>query len=568
MGDKKEYVKLWLSYRSYFEAYSAAEVGRLVLAAMDYRESGAEPEFSGSERFIWPAIRRDIDESVAAQKAISASRSEAGKQGGRPESEKANASPESNEKQKKHKQFAAIFERNKVVTLTRQFMRNAAVDGDGATYTYFDPDIETGQEAKGDIVTEIIENTRVIFGNPNDRRVQTQPYIIIPRRLMVEEVRRMAKRNGAKKDDLDRIRPDTEDFNNQMDTLQDKLCTLIVYLWKDEDTGTIHSYQCTKDVEVELEKDTELKLYPITWMPWDYVQDCYHGQALIAELIPNQIFVNKLFAMSMLSLMTTAFPKIVYDKTRVGPRWDSRVGAAIGINGGDVNNVAKILDPATISPQVSQFIDSAINYTQNFMGASDAALGDTRPDNTSAIVALQRASNAPLELVKLNMYESIEDLGRIYLDHMRVYYGTRYVQVKMLTKDQLNSQPLGMTLPEQDFNTPFDFEILNKIPLSLKLDVGASAYWSEITTVQTLDNLLMQGKIELVDYLERIPEGYVSKRQELIDKLKGNQAMAQMNQGATSGNLVPPTPQPGQIPVNGGSGYGELQRALNETGVA
>lgn len=95
MGDKKEYVKLWLSYRSYFEAYSAAEVGRLVLAAMDYRESGAEPEFSGSERFIWPAIRRDIDESVAAQKAISASRSEAGKQGGRPESEKANAFDES-----------------------------------------------------------------------------------------------------------------------------------------------------------------------------------------------------------------------------------------------------------------------------------------------------------------------------------------------------------------------------------------------------------------------------------------------------------------------------------------
>ena len=466
-----------------------------------------------------------------------------------------------------NKQFAAIFERNKIVTLTRQFMRNAAVDGDGATYTYFDPAIETGQEAKGDIVTEIIENTRVLFGNPNDRRVQTQPYIIIPRRLMVDEVRRIAKRNGVKKEDIERIRPDAEDFNNQMDTLQDKLCTLIVYLWKDEETGTVHSYQCTKDVEIEKEKDTELKLYPITWMPWDYVQDCYHGQALIAELIPNQIFVNKLFAMSMLSLMTTAFPKIVYDKTRV-PRWDSRVGAAIGINGGDVNNVAKILDPATISPQVSQFIDSAINYTQNFMGASDAALGDTRPDNTSAIVALQRASNAPLELVKLNMYESIEDLGRIYLDHMRVYYGTRYVQVKMLTKDQLNAQPLGMTLPEQDFNAPFDFEILNKIPLSLKLDVGASAYWSEITTVQTLDNLLMQGKIELVDYLERIPEGYVSKRQELIDKIKGNQAMAQMNQGATSSNIVPQTPQAGQIPVNGGSGYGELQRALNETGVA
>ena len=97
----KAYIKLWLDYRCYFETLSDAEVGRLVLAAMDYRESGAEPEFSGSERFIWPAIRRDIDESVAAQKAVSASRSEAGKQGGRPESEKANAFDESNEKQKK-----------------------------------------------------------------------------------------------------------------------------------------------------------------------------------------------------------------------------------------------------------------------------------------------------------------------------------------------------------------------------------------------------------------------------------------------------------------------------------
>ena len=44
--------------------------------------------------------------------------------------------------------------------------------------------------------------------------------------------------------------------------------------------------------------------------------------------------------------------------------------------------------------------------------------------------------------------------------------------------------------------------------------------------------------------------------------------MAQMNQGATNGILVPATPQTGESPVNGGSGYGELQRALNKTGVA
>lgn len=461
-----------------------------------------------------------------------------------------------------NKQFAELFERNKIVTKTREFMRNAAVDGDGATYSWFDPDMETGQDAKGGIVTEIIENSRVIFGNPNDKHVQDQPWIIIPMRKQLEYVKKLAKRNGISKSDIEAIQPDETEYNAKMDQLSDDRVTLLLYFYKDDETGTIWSMKCTRNVIVEKKKDTLLKLYPITWMNWDYVQDCYHGQALISQLLPNQIFVNKLFAMSMISLMTTAYPKIIYDQTRI-KRWDSRVGAAIGINGGDMNTVAKIMDPATISPQVAQFIDLAVNYTQNFMGASDAALGDTRPDNTSAIVALQRASNAPLELVKLNMYECIEDLGRIYLDMMRAYYGTRYVQVKLLTKDQLAQQPLGMKLQDSDVNTPFDFSVLNDVPMSLKLDVGASAYWSEIMTVQTLDNLLMNGKLDIVDYLERIPEGYVSKRQELIEKLKGMQSQP-IDSGGTNSQILDMT---SEIPVAGGSGYGELQRALNETGV-
>lgn len=461
-----------------------------------------------------------------------------------------------------NKQFAELFERNKIVTKVREFMRNAAVDGDGATYSWFDPEMDTGQEARGGIVTEIIENTRIIFGNPNERNVQEQPYIIIPMRKQVEYVKNLAEKNGVKKDDIDSIKADSEAYDNKMDALTDDRVSMYIYLYRDFETGTIHSYKCTQNVELEPDKDTELRYYPITWMNWDYIQDCYHGQALISQLLPNQKFVNKAFAMAMISLMTTAYPKIVYDKTRI-PRWDSRVGAAIGVNGGDMNAIAKIIDPAQISPQISQFIDLAVNYTQNFMGASDAALGDTRPDNTSAIIALQRASNAPLELVKLNMYESIEDLGRIYLDMMRVYYGRRYVQVKFLSKQEMNNQPLGMNIQDANFNTPFDFSILNEIPMSLKLDVGASSYWSEITTVQTLDNLLMQGKIELVDYLERIPEGYVSKKQELIDKLKGMQAQM-MGQQASS----PVMGQGPEVPVEGGSGYGQLQRALNKTGVS
>ena len=457
-----------------------------------------------------------------------------------------------------NKQFKSIFERNQLVGLLREYMRNAAVDGDGCLYTYFDPSIENGQAVKGEITTEVIENTRVHFGNPNNRDVQGQPWIILSRRVTVDEAKDIAEENGVSEEVYEAIQPDQESYYNKNDSMTDDKVTMLTYLYRDKETKTIWKYLCTQNVELQEPTDTDLKLYPIVWLNWDYVQDNYHGQSMITGLLPNQIFINKLFAMSMISLMTTAYPKIVYDKTRV-KGWDSRVGAAIGVNGGDMNSVAKIIDPAQISPQIAQFIQLAVDYTQNFLGASDVALGDTRPDNTSAIVALQRASNVPMEITKQNLYKSIESLGRIYIDHMRVYYGTRNVQVKMNTKNQ--QMPLGIQLPDQNFNLPFDFSVLSEIPVSIQLDVGASSYWSEIASQQTLDNLLMQNKIELIDYLERIPNGYITKKQELIEKLKS----AQMPVDNMTQEPLLDTNQ--ETPIPTGKGYGALQRAINETGV-
>ena len=178
------------------------------------------------------------------------------------------------------------------------------------------------------------------------------------------------------------------------------------------------------------------------------------------------------------------------------------------------------------------------------------------------IIALQRAANTPMELTKQNLYQSIEDLGRIYIDHMRVFYGKRYVQVKFVSKDQ--QVPLGMNLDDLTYNTPFDFSVLDEIPLSLKLDVGASAYWSEVASMQTLDNLLMQNKIGIVDYLERVPNGYITKKQELLEKIKASQGAATAAQDGASGPILD-TNQP--MEVVGGKGNGALQRAINKTGV-
>ena len=452
-------------------------------------------------------------------------------------------------------QFASIFEFNKMGSCIREFCRNAAVDADGCAYTYWDPDVDTGQPGKGAIRTEVLMNTQVMFGNPNSRDVQSQPYILIERRMLVKDARKRAKANGK---DTELITADDKEGGDpHLDQLGGDKVTVLLRLWRDDKSGTIHGYECTKNAEIRKEWDLGIKLYPITWMNWDYVQDCYHGQAMITGLIPNQIFVNKLFAMSMISLMTLAYPKVVFDKTKVA-KWSNRVGAAIAVNG-NVDGVAKIIDPASISPQISQFIDIAISYTQKFLGASDVALGDTRPDNTSAIIALQRAAATPMELTKQNLLQSIEDLGRIYMEFMAEYYGTRYVEV---------TGPNG----QGKVIVPFDFSVLKKIPFTVELDVGASSYWSEIASMQTLDNLLMQGKISTVEYLKRIPAGQITDRETLIAVLEEQERMEKAMAGipvpdaGAQQTSVPGATDEAEPPVRGGPGYGALQRKINQTG--
>ena len=92
------YIKIWDTYESYFEPLSAAEVGRLVLAMMKYKSSGTEPELNGNERYVWPAIKRDLikDAEYIEGKRIS------GKAGGesKRKQNEANASKAKLEKEK------------------------------------------------------------------------------------------------------------------------------------------------------------------------------------------------------------------------------------------------------------------------------------------------------------------------------------------------------------------------------------------------------------------------------------------------------------------------------------
>ena len=103
--------------------------------------------------------------------------------------------------------------------------------------------------------------------------------------------------------------------------------------------------------------------------------------------------------------------------------------------------------------------------------------------------------------------------------------------------------------------------------MALKLDVGASSYFSEIAAVQTLDALLQAGHINIVQYLERIPDYTVPGKRALINEKKQELDAQMAALPAPGGAAAPKTYMGGtNHEISGGSGYGSLQRQINRTG--
>ena len=342
-------------------------------------------------------------------------------------------------------QVEAVLERTKMNTLCRSAIKNCAVDGDTAMFLGFDPDIETNQDAKGDISPEIVDNTNIYFGNPYSGDVQSQPFILVAQRLFTNQVKDMAQAYGI--ENWEDITSDITFQPISNEGASDNLTTVITKFWKepvevekgtDPLTGekivsrsfTVKMMKVTQNIVLKDETDLGYADYPIAYMTWEKVKNSYHGRSPITGLIPNQIFINKIYAMCMVYMTNMGFPKIFYDRTKLSTLTND-VTKAISLPNMDM--AGKMLDAVKapdFSNQIMQLVDSTIGYTKDFMGASDAALGNiANPNNTSAIVAVQQASSVPLEIQRLDYYQFYEDIVRSIIDIMACSYGIREVRI-------------------------------------------------------------------------------------------------------------------------------------------
>lgn len=405
-----------------------------------------------------------------------------------------------------------IFEKTKTKTRLREVLRNCAVDGDGCLYAFWD-------FARNDPKLEVVDNTKMLFGNPFEREAEEQPYIILVKRHKLDIFKEQLEAEGIEKTKLDSIHSDGErEYYGEDDEATGDIVTELVYMWKEK--GTVHFMRTTKDVVLKEDTDTKYRYYPVGWMNWDTIKNSYHGQSPITGLIPNQVYVNKLLAMSLEHEKKLAFPKLFYDMTKIR-QWTNKIGQAIGVVG-DVNSaVMDVSKAADVSVGVTTLVNQVVEYTKDFMGANDAALGNVNPENTSAIIAVQKAATAPLELQRQAFYQFVEDIVRVLIEMMKVNYGVREVS---FTDDDGN-----------DITAQVDFSQIQYDRMQLNIDIGGGSYFNEITQVSTMDKLLQNGIItDPIAYLDAIPDKYIFNKHAVMAKMKQAQAM-QMQQAMGQG---------------------------------
>lgn len=414
-------------------------------------------------------------------------------------------------------QYKELMETAAVKKKWRNVLRDAAVDGDGCVHYFFDTEAQPNlkvdgvEQTPGVIKAEIIENTCVYFGNTESAEVEGQPWIILRYRRSVEQLKEWAAENGV---DADLIQSDEEADATNAENERDKVTVLRKY-WMDK--GSLWFSEQTRSVTLRPPVNTGATRYPLVWMPWERVKNRYHGQAVLTGMVPNQIYRNKLVAMANRHVYMLGFPKVVYNRMLID-KWSNRVAEAVAANGDPNQAVASGFRAPDMSAQVMELIRFMKDDTTEAVGASDAALGNVKPDNTSAIIATQKATAVPLELQRMAFYDMVEESCRIWLDMMAAHYGTRLVRIRKPTE----------TGEEVMVTEIFDFSTLRGMDLRLEVEVGASTYWSELTQAATLTNLFVQKAISLEVYLKNLPEGMLANKNSILDAVEEEKKRAAM----------------------------------------
>ena len=426
---------------------------------------------------------------------------------------------------------ARLWEQDKMDFKLRRITKDAAINDEGIIYVYYDHEKNTP-------VHEIVKKNDIYYGNENDDDIQSQPYILIRKRMPVVNAVELALREGMSDSKTRYIIGDNDTFEESGEAAKqevDDMVTIVYKMYKQN--GTVHFSIATRWVDIVTDIDTGLTLYPIAHFNWEEKEGSARGEGEVRYLIPNQIEVNRTEVRRVLTVKYQAYPQKVVDVSKVAnPQALSTVGGIIRTHGQAVDDVHKIvgtIPPAQMSPDVVKLQEDLIQVTRDLAGAGDTATGQVNPESASgrAILAVQQASQAPMTEQKETCKNFIEDIARIDLEYLIVHAENGIDMEEKVTDPYTGEETY------QVVNVPQT--ALEQLKATVKIDVTPKSVYDKFAQEQTIENLLTQGFFsaqrvsELAVYAEVLDDDSVApkiKIQEAIDHIKEEQRKIAMIQ--------------------------------------
>lgn len=404
--------------------------------------------------------------------------------------------------EKLNRYSAVIWEKSNMATLLRKVSKRSCINSEGIVYVNIDEN--------NNPECEILKKNNVFYGNENDEDIQSQPYIIISKRIPYAQAIEMAKLNGITEDQVKNILPDNDVQYESGDSAKEEIdgkVTILTKMWKKE--GLVYTSKATRYVDIVKNKETKMHYYPLAHMVWESVEGSARGQGEVKCIIPNQIEINRTLMRIALATKMGSYPikAVAVDKV-LNPGAMDKIGATIKVQGMTVDDVKKYvgyIQPAQLSSSSDNLLTNLISITRELAGAGDVATGNINPEQASgrSILAVQQASQLPLTEQSTALKQLCEDLARIFFDIWQTYNTngmTVYDEV------QVEVEKEGIKQKEIE-KKPFKIsnDTLKKLKVCIKIDVTPKSSYDKLALEQSLENLLEKQYISFKEYVNALP---------------------------------------------------------------
>ena len=165
-----------------------------------------------------------------------------------------------------------IWEHDQMDKKGREVTRDAAVNDEGIIYVDFD------RENMMPINT-VVKKADIYYGNENNDDIQSQPYILIRKRMSVAEAVEFARASGIGEEDLRSIVGDKDNYEESGEDAKEEVndgVTLVYKMYRLN--GTVHYSASTRYLDIVKDTDIGIKLYPVAHLNWEKREGSARGE--------------------------------------------------------------------------------------------------------------------------------------------------------------------------------------------------------------------------------------------------------------------------------------------------